>query len=105
MNPWVLRWLGFEIVFVQVGHGLVGAALLGIVAANAPWWFLPSIAPIVVFSLWFWLLESSFVMPVARELLAGRSAGRMTAIATTRPRGEGVARPGGPSTPDRSNER
>jgi hypothetical protein len=98
VNAWVNRWLGAEIVFVQVGHGLIGAALLGVLAANVPWWSLLLIAPLILFSLWFWLYESSFVMPLAREMLAGRAAGRMTATATTRPRGFLAARRDGPST-------
>jgi len=32
----VYRWLGAEIVFVHVGHALVGALALGIIAANVP---------------------------------------------------------------------
>ena len=67
----VNRWLGLEIVFVQVGHGLLGAAALGLIAANVPWWLLLALLPLIVFSLGFWLMESSFVLPVARRLLRG----------------------------------
>lgn len=67
------RWLGFEIVFVQIGHGLIGAALLGLLAASAPWWFLLAVSPIVVLSFVFWMYESRLAFPVARELLAGRA--------------------------------
>lgn len=66
------RWLGFEIAFVQIGHGLIGAALLGLLAASAPWWLLLAVSPIVVFSLAFWMYESRLTLPVARDLLAGR---------------------------------
>lgn len=67
----VYRWLGAEIVFVHVGHALVGALALGIIAANVPVWFLAALAPLIVFSLWFWLKEAEFVMPVARRYLSG----------------------------------
>jgi hypothetical protein len=66
------RSLGFEIAFVQIGHGLIGAALLGLLAASVPWWFLLALSPIVVFSFVFWMYESRLALPVARELLAGR---------------------------------
>lgn len=68
---WVNRWLGAEIIFVHVGHGLLGALGVGIVAAYAPWWFLALLLPIIAFSLAYWLMEARFVMPVARRLLTG----------------------------------
>ena len=84
------RWMGLEIVFVQVGHGLLGAAALGLVASQTPWWLTLAIAPLIAFSLAFWLIESSFVLPVARRLIAGDGAEverQEDGTATTRPRG------------------
>ena len=87
----VYRWLGAEIVFVHVGHGLVGAALLGVLAANVPWWFMLALAPLIAFSLAYWFMEARFVMPVARRFLSGdpfpAPAKATTATATTPPRG------------------
>lgn len=66
------RWLGTEITFVHVGHGLlfVGAAIL--LWRSVPWWFSVSLAPVFLFSLWFWLREASFVLPLARLYLSGQ---------------------------------
>ncbi len=70
----VNRWLGLEIVFVQVGHGLLGAAAAGLIASEAPWWLSLALLPLVVFSLLFWLYEARFVMPAAGRLLRGEGA-------------------------------
>ena len=84
------QWLGAEIVFVHVGHGLLGVGVVVILALNLPWWFLGLLVPIVAFSVWGWFQEASLVMPVARRYLSGdpfpRAEGT-TATATTRPRG------------------
>jgi hypothetical protein len=83
------RWLGAEIVFVHVGHGLLGVGVIVILALNLPWWFLGLLVPIVAFSVWGWFQEASLVMPVASRYLWGdpfpRAEGT-TATATTRPR-------------------
>jgi hypothetical protein len=108
MNSWVNRWMGAEIYFVHIGHGLLFWIVLAIVALNVPWWAVLIGFPIIVFSVWGWLAEARIVLPAANRLLSGESAlirERMTATATTRPRGEGVARPGGRSTPDPDDER
>jgi hypothetical protein len=67
----VYQWLGAEIVFVHVGHGLLGAGVVAILALNLPWWFTLALTPIVLFSLWGWFQEASLVMPVARRYLSG----------------------------------
>ena len=82
------QWLGAEIVFVHVGHGLLGAGVLIILALHLPWWFTLALAPVVHFSLWGWFHEASLVMPVARRYLSGDpfpAAG----TATTTPDGAG----------------
>ncbi len=65
------RWLGAEIVFVHVGHGLVGVGIIAVLAVSIPWWFTLALTPLIAFSLAFWLKESQFVMPVARRYLSG----------------------------------
>ena len=65
------RRLGFEIIVVQIAHGLLGAVALGLIAANVPWWLLLALLPLILFSLAYWLMEASFILPVARRLLQG----------------------------------
>jgi len=65
------HWLGAEVVFVHVGHGLLGLGVLVILALHLPWWFVVGLAPLVLFSLWGWFKEASLVMPVARRYLSG----------------------------------
>ncbi len=65
------QWLGAEIVFVHVGHGLLGAGVVVILALHLPWWFTLAITPVILFSLWGWFQEASLVMPVARRYLSG----------------------------------
>ena len=65
------QWLGAEIVFVHVGHGLLGAAVVVVLALHLPWWFMVGLVPLVIFSLWGWFKEASLVMPVARRYLSG----------------------------------
>lgn len=80
------QWLGVEIVFVHVGHGLLGAGIVVILALNLPWWFTLALAPVVLFSVWGWFQEASLVMPVARRYLSGNPF-PATGTATTRPGG------------------
>lgn len=68
---WVYQWLGAEIVFVHVGHGLLGAGVVAILIVSLPWWFTMAIVPVVLFSVWGWFQEASLVMPVARRYLSG----------------------------------
>ena len=85
------RWLGGEIVFVHVGHGLLGAGVVLLLAFHLPWWFLIALIPVIGFSIWGWFQEASLVMPVARRYLSGDpfADGRevTTATVTRRPRG------------------
>ena len=81
------QWLGAEIVFVHVGHGLLGAGVVVILALNLPWWFMAGLIPVILFSLWGWFQEASLVMPVARRYLSGDPF-QAPALETTRP-GEG----------------
>jgi hypothetical protein len=82
------QWLGAEIVFVHVGHGLLGAGVVVLLALNLPWWFSLALIPVVGFSVWGWFQEASLVMPVARRYLSGDPfpTKATTATATTRPR-------------------
>ena len=84
------QWLGAEIVFVHVGHGLLGVGLMIILALHVPWWFTLAIAPVVLFSLWGWSKEASLVMPVARRYLSGDPF-PAPGTATTRPGGAAPA--------------
>lgn len=72
----VYQWLGAEIVFVHVGHGLLGLGALAILAFILPWWFTLAVSPLALFSLWFWFEEASVVMPLARRYLSGRPFGK-----------------------------
>lgn len=82
------QWLGAEIVFVHVGHGLLGAGVVVILALHLPWWFMAALVPVILFSVWGWFQEASLVMPVARRYLSGDPfPGASTE--TTRPDGAG----------------
>jgi hypothetical protein len=93
------QWLGAEIVFVHVGHGLLGAGVVVILALHLPWWFMAALVPLVMFSLWGWFQEASLVMPVARRYLSGDPfpAGD---TATTRPGDAWPSNEGGASGPN-----
>jgi hypothetical protein len=84
------KWLGAEIAFVHVGHGLLGATVVVILALHLPWWFTLALAPLLVFSLWIWFKEASLVMPVARRYLSANPF-PATGTATTRPGGAAPA--------------
>jgi hypothetical protein len=83
------QWLGAEIVFVHVGHGLLGAGVVAILALHLTWWFMLAITPVIAFSVWGWFQEASLVMPVARRFLSGDPfpGQGMMGTATTRPGG------------------
>ena len=85
------RWLGGEIVFVHVGHGLLGLGVVVLLAIHVPWWFFAALTPVFAGSVWGWFQEASLVMPVARRYLSGDPfAGAReatTATMTRRPRG------------------
>ena len=88
-------WLGGEIVFIHVGHGLLGAGVVVLLAIYLPWYFFAALIPVVAFSVWGWFQEASLVMPVARRYLSGDpfpATGMMT-TATTKP--DGHDRPAG----------
>ncbi len=95
------QWLGAEIVFVHVGHGLLGAAVVVILALHLPWWFTLAITPVILFSLWGWFQEASLVMPVARRYLSGDPF-PAAATATTKPDDAGLLNEGGRVRPDDS---
>ena len=90
------QWLGAEIVFVHVGHGLLGAGVVVILALHLPWWFLGALVPLVAFSVWGWFQEASLVMPVARRYLSGDPF-PATGTATTTPGAAGPRDEGGAS--------
>jgi hypothetical protein len=95
VNKWVNQWMGAEIYFVHIGHGVLFWIVIAIVALNVPWWGTLIGLPIVVFSILGWAAEAKIVLPVANRLLKGESAliaEGMTDTATTRPRGEDAAR-------------
>lgn len=97
------QWLGAEIVLVHVGHGLLGAGVVVILALNLPLWFMAALVPLVVFSVWGWFQEASLVMPVARRYLSGDPfpAGKEDEQACEQARGE--LRTGG-ELPSRSGQ-
>jgi len=101
------QWLGAEIVFVHVGHGLLGVGVVAILGLNLPWWFLVAIVPVIAFSVWGWFQEASLVMPLARRYLSGDpfSKERTIGTATTGPRGLRAARRERPSTDDEDGDK
>lgn len=107
MNGWINRWLGAEIWFVHIGHGVLFWVVLAIVALNVPWWAMLIGLPIIAFSVWGWFAEAQIVLPAANRLLRGETAlsqERMTATATMKPRGDDAARQDGPSTQNEDSE-
>ena len=95
MNPWINRWMGAEIYFVHIAHGLLFWAVVAIVALNVPWWAMLLGSPVIILSVWVWYAEARIVLPAANQLLSGESAltgARMMATATTAPRGGPAAR-------------
>ncbi len=82
----VYQWLGAEIVFVHVGHGLLGLGALVILALSLPWWFTLAVSPLALFALCFWFKEASMVMPLARRYLSGRPFGKMGESSVTQGR-------------------
>lgn len=89
---WVNYWLGAEIYFVHVGHGLLFGLVLVILALHLPWWAMLAGLPIILFSVVGWIAEATIVLPAANRLLAGEplafSRTRGDDTATTRPRGD-----------------
>jgi hypothetical protein len=67
----VYQWLGFEIAFVHVGHGLLGVGVVVILAISLPWWFFLALTPLFVLSALGWYLESTLVLPIASRYLSG----------------------------------
>ncbi len=95
MNASINRWMGAEIYFVHIAHGLLFWAVVVIVALNVPWWAMLLGSPVIILSVWGWYAEATIVLPAANQLLSGESAltgKRMMTTATTAPRGEGTAR-------------
>ena len=95
MNSWINRWMGAEIYFVHIAHGLLFWVVLAIVALNVPWWAMLLGSPVIIFSVWGWYAEAQIVLPAANQLLSGASARageRMMTTATTAPRGDSTAR-------------
>ncbi len=108
MNASINRWMGAEIYFVHIAHGLLFWAVLAIVALNVPWWAMLLGSPVIVFSIWGWYAEATIVLPAANQLLSGESAltrKRMMTTATTAPRGEGTARQGEDTSEDHEEMR
>lgn len=86
--PWVNRWMGFEIYFVHIGHGILFWLVIAIIALNVPWWAMLAGLPVIVFSIWGWFAEAQIVLPIAKRLLSeGDPEKEMTKTATRRPRG------------------
>lgn len=90
------QWLGAEIAFVHVGHGLLGAGVVVILALHLPWGFMAALTPVLIFSVWGWLQGASLVMPVARRYLSGDPY-PATRTATTKSGGAGSPNKGGAS--------
>ncbi|MCI0813449.1 MAG: hypothetical protein J4O14_03000 [Chloroflexi bacterium] len=89
------RWMGAEIYFVHIAHGLLFCAVVVIVALNVPWWAMLLGLPVIIFSAWGWYAEAQVVLPAANQLLSGESAPtgkRMMSTATTAPRSSTTAR-------------
>ena len=71
------RWLACEVLFVHVFHGALFVAALVVIAANTDRgdaWIAALTAPLVLFSLAFWLFEGSVLLPVAVRLWRGGGA-------------------------------
>ncbi|HUF54664.1 MAG TPA: hypothetical protein VMR52_12965 [Dehalococcoidia bacterium] len=85
---WVNQWLGAEIYFVYVGHGVLFWAVLAIIAMNVPWWAMVLGLPVAIGSVIGWAAETRVILPVANRLLKGESPGGMTATVTTAPSGK-----------------
>ena len=62
-----------EILLVHVGHGALYVVALVLVAGEVPWWALLAGAPLVLFSLAFWLYEARFVWKATGDLRRGQS--------------------------------
>ena len=95
MNSWINRWMGAEIYFVHIGHGLLFWAVVAIVALNVPWWAMLIGSPVIILSIWAWYAEATIVLPAANQLLSGENASaekRMMSTATTAPRSDTTAR-------------
>ena len=95
MSATINRWMGAEIYFVHVAHGLLFCAVDVIVALNVPWWAMLLGLPVIIFSAWGWYAEAQVVLPAANQLLSGKSAltgKRMMSTATTAPRSSTNAR-------------
>ena len=95
MNTSINRWMGAEIYFVHIAHGLLFCAVVVIVALNVPWWAMLLGLPVIIFSAWGWYAEAQIVLPAANQLLSGESAPtgkRMMSTATTAPRSSTTAR-------------
>ena len=95
MNASINRWMGAEIYFVHIAHGLLFWAVVVIVALNVPWWAMLLGSPVIIFSIWGWYAEATIVLPATNQLLSGESTltrKRMMTTATMPPRGDGAAR-------------
>ena len=95
MNRRINRWMGAEIYFVHIAHGLLFWAVVAIVALNVPWWAMLLGSPVIILSVWGWYAEAQIVLPAANQLLSGGSAltgARTMTTATMAPRGDEVAR-------------
>lgn len=88
---WLNYWLGGEIYFVHLGHGLLFWIVVVILAYHLPWWAMLIGAPLILFSVVGWIAEATIVLPAANRLLAGEpltfDGRRGDDTATTRPRG------------------
>jgi hypothetical protein len=65
------RYLGAEIVFVHVGHGLLFWVVLAILVLSLPWWASLLLAPLAVFSVAGWAYEGVIIWPVITRLWRG----------------------------------
>jgi hypothetical protein len=95
VNDWINRWMGAEIYFVHIGHGLLFWAVVAIVALNVPWWVMLIGSPVIILSIWAWYAEATIVLPAANQLLSGENASaekRMMSTATRAPRSNTTAR-------------
>jgi xanthosine utilization system XapX-like protein len=88
---WVNYWLGGEIYFVHIGHGLLFGLVIVILALHLPWWGMLAGSPLILFSVVGWIAEATIVLPAANRLLKGEPLSfvrqRGDDTATTRPRG------------------
>jgi hypothetical protein len=87
VNKWINQWMGAEIYFVHIGHGVLFWVVLGVIAFNVPWWAMLLGLPVAAGSVLGWLAEARIVLPVANRLLRGGGPEGMTDTATTRPSG------------------